>query len=242
MPVSMNRERFSASLPFEAIRGATVGIVGVGNIGSHTAIALTQLGIPSLRLYDPDRVDDVNLAVQAYTNVHLGWDKVEALALILSDHNPAVDVRPFASAVDTRNLTSNKIMIACTDNIESRKLVYDWMAARGDTNVLLIDARMSFEQLEVYFVKVGYDGTLEKQYAETLTETDYVKAPCGQSSTNYTGRMAAAIIAAQARRHLVGEHIPYHVLMHLSSLQTVTTWRDGESYTKETFRGAPDVE
>ena len=121
----MNRERFSASLPFEIVRDTQAFVVGLGNIGSHAAIALAQMGIPSMTLVDPDKVEDPNIAVQAYTNAHLGWPKAEALSMILSEYNPSIGVGAKVDKWRGTMLGWAKLYVIATDNIESRAEFYE---------------------------------------------------------------------------------------------------------------------
>lgn len=63
------------------LRGATVGIVGCGGIGSAVAYLLAGMGTRRFHFVDPDVVEEGNLSRQVmYTLESLGRPKVEALA------------------------------------------------------------------------------------------------------------------------------------------------------------------
>jgi sulfur carrier protein ThiS adenylyltransferase len=74
------------------VKGATVGIAGLGGLGSAIAIALARTGIGRLILVDFDVVEPSNLNRQQYFLRHLGMPKTEALAELLHEINPYVKV------------------------------------------------------------------------------------------------------------------------------------------------------
>jgi len=76
----------------EKIRKATVGIAGVGGLGSSVAIALARTGIGTLIIADFDLVEPSNLNRQQYFLDQLGHPKVYALRDTLARINPRVHV------------------------------------------------------------------------------------------------------------------------------------------------------
>ena len=75
----------------EKFSNATVGIAGLGGLGSNIAIHLARLGIGHLVLVDFDRVDLSNLNRQHYFLRHLGQWKTEALKEQILEINPYLD-------------------------------------------------------------------------------------------------------------------------------------------------------
>jgi sulfur carrier protein ThiS adenylyltransferase len=76
----------------EQVKQATVGIAGVGGLGSAIAIALTRIGIGHLVLADFDLVEPSNLNRQQYFIDQIGLPKVYALRDTLARINPHVKV------------------------------------------------------------------------------------------------------------------------------------------------------
>jgi sulfur carrier protein ThiS adenylyltransferase len=76
----------------ERIRTATVGIAGVGGLGSPVAVALARCGVGRLIIADFDIVEPSNLNRQHYFIDQLGLPKVEALRQTLERINPYVEV------------------------------------------------------------------------------------------------------------------------------------------------------
>ena len=67
---------------------ASVGVAGLGGLGSHIAVLLARLGVGRLVLADFDKVAVTNLHRQHYFLPHLGRYKTEALAEQLQQINP----------------------------------------------------------------------------------------------------------------------------------------------------------
>jgi len=75
----------------EKIKGATVGIAGLGGLGSAVAVALARIGVGRLILVDFDVVEPSNLNRQQYFIDQLGQTKAEALEANLKRINPYVE-------------------------------------------------------------------------------------------------------------------------------------------------------
>lgn len=95
----------------EKIKGATVGIAGLGGLGSNIAEMLARTGVGRLVLADFDLVEPSNLNRQNYTVRHLGMPKVEAAKLYLSEVNPYLEVAPHFVRVNEDNLA--RIFAGC---------------------------------------------------------------------------------------------------------------------------------
>ncbi len=72
----------------EKIKGATVGIAGLGGLGSAIAVALARIGVGKLVLVDFDVVEPSNLNRQQYFIDQLGLTKAAALEANLKRINP----------------------------------------------------------------------------------------------------------------------------------------------------------
>lgn len=85
------------------LKGATVGIAGVGGLGSAVAVALSRVGIGRLIIADFDVVEPSNLNRQQYFIDQIGCYKVDALAENLRRINPYVQVETHRVMLDPNN-------------------------------------------------------------------------------------------------------------------------------------------
>lgn len=88
----------------ETIKGATVGIAGLGGLGSSIAVALARVGVGKLILVDFDVVEPSNLNRQQYFIDQLGMTKADALEANLERINPYVDYEVHCTKVTPENM------------------------------------------------------------------------------------------------------------------------------------------
>ncbi len=86
------------------LKAATVGIAGLGGLGSAAAVALARAGIGRLILVDFDVVEPSNLNRQHYFIDQIGMLKTEALAANLQRINPHVCVEVHTVRLTPHNL------------------------------------------------------------------------------------------------------------------------------------------
>ncbi len=90
----------------EKVKKATVGIAGVGGLGSFVAGALARVGVGHLILADFDVVEPSNLNRQQYFVDQIGMPKVEAMRQNLQRINPYVVVTTFGGRLTPANIPS----------------------------------------------------------------------------------------------------------------------------------------
>jgi sulfur carrier protein ThiS adenylyltransferase len=74
------------------LKKSSVGIAGLGGLGSNAAIALVRSGIGRLILVDFDKVDESNLSRQYYFLDHIGKMKVDSLKEVIEKINPGAEL------------------------------------------------------------------------------------------------------------------------------------------------------
>src|SRR3990172_5303206 len=91
----------------EKLRGSKVTVVGLGGIGSVSALYLSLAGVGTLRLVDQDTVELNNLHRQVlYSLEDLRYPKVEAAAQRIREINPETKIEPLAENLESDNATS----------------------------------------------------------------------------------------------------------------------------------------
>lgn len=97
-------ERHGADIQQKLDR-ASVGIAGLGGLGSNIAVHLARLGVGRLVLVDFDTVDVTNLNRQHYTMKDIGVPKTLALLEQLEEINPYLQYEPYTERVIPANVT-----------------------------------------------------------------------------------------------------------------------------------------
>jgi len=87
------------------LRSKRVAIAGLGGVGGSHLLTLARLGIGSFHIADLDVFELANFNRQAGANMSsIGRPKVDVLAAMARDINPALDVRGFPEGVQPANL------------------------------------------------------------------------------------------------------------------------------------------
>jgi len=79
----------------EKLQESSVGIAGLGGLGSNAAVSLARAGVGRLVLVDFDKVEESNLSRQYYFRDQVGRFKTEAIKENIERINPRVMVEIF---------------------------------------------------------------------------------------------------------------------------------------------------
>jgi sulfur carrier protein ThiS adenylyltransferase len=96
------REYYSLA-QYAAVKGTTIGIAGLGGLGSNCAINLVRCGFEKFVIADFDVVEPSNLNRQAYLPGHIGLPKVDCLQELLKQINPGSSVEKHKIRLDATN-------------------------------------------------------------------------------------------------------------------------------------------
>ena len=108
---------------------ATVGIAGLGGLGSNCAVMLARAGIEHFILLDYDIVEPSNLNRQFYWPSDLGQAKTSALANHLRSLNPALSLTLINKRLSKVNCTailnSTSLWIEAFDDAQSKAMLLE---------------------------------------------------------------------------------------------------------------------
>jgi sulfur carrier protein ThiS adenylyltransferase len=114
---------------FGRMKAASVGIAGVGGLGSAVALALARMGVGRLVLVDGDVVEPSNLNRQHYFTDQIGRRKVEAMAETLARVNPFCRVETHPVWLDRENipaiLAGLDVVVEAFDRAEAKVMLID---------------------------------------------------------------------------------------------------------------------
>lgn len=194
-------------------KDTSVSVIGVGNIGSQTALALTRLGIYNLHLYDHDKVEEHNLASQSFSVYDLGRDKVEALKETLLSINKELDIEKYVEKYEGDELFTD-ILIVAVDTMEARKTICKKLKKNNIKPDLVVDGRMGGSQLEVYTY------TDLENWEKTFSDNPS-QDPCGGRYICYVSMTIGSFIANQIKRFLKGEEYKKQIIFDIDSYDLI---------------------
>ena len=227
--------RFSGASWFEAAKGVSATIAGVGGIGSWTSLLLSRISkTVRITLYDDDSVEVVNLAGQMFSSNQVGLRKVYAAQEVIRYFSGSYcNAAPYRIA-STTSIYDN-IVICGFDNMEARKILYRLWKARAKSfstaqqgEFLFIDGRMNAEEFQIFSI-TGDDDYNMKRYEEEFLFSDAEVAPavCSYKQTTYCASMIASFMINSLVNFLSNQNlenmprqVPFYInydaqLMHL---------------------------
>lgn len=117
----------------ERLKQSTVGIAGLGGLGSNVAVQLARCGVGRMVLVDFDVVDPSNLNRQNYYTRHIGLKKSEAIKDVLRQINPYIELISHDAYLDRRNIIEIfqgvDVLVEAFDKAENKSLILDeWLS------------------------------------------------------------------------------------------------------------------
>ena len=188
-----------------------VSIIGLGTIGSWTALALAKLGIKNLSIYDFDLVDKHNIPNQFYKVTDIGTP--EAFSLMNS-------IKEFS---DIDSSSNNKyeaqliedILIIGVDSMQERKRIHSELEKKEQKPIIIIDGRIGGSQLEIYTCQ-----SLE-EWGKTFIDQPS-NDPCGARAIVGIGMVMGGFISNQVVKYLTNKHFPKNIIFDLNGYKILT--------------------
>lgn len=114
----------------EKVKKSTIGIAGLGGLGSTVAIALARIGIGKLVLVDFDVVEPSNLNRQQYSIEHIGMYKTDAIKAVIQEINPYVEIETYREKINQDNIKvlfkGVHILVEAFDTAEGKRMLIEY--------------------------------------------------------------------------------------------------------------------
>lgn len=194
-------------------------VVGAGNIGSWTTLALMKLGCQNVTVIDHDMVEEHNVGSQLYNSADVGETKVDAMNRrigFIAENQPIVRNQRYDP---TMPLQDFQVVISAVDNIDVRRELFT--ALQGSTKIF-VDGRMGGNSITIYTIPMN-DSAKVAMYAETLFDRkDALEVPCSERSVVYNCFIMAGYIT-DVIAHIANEQpIPSEMELDLMNFTLFT--------------------
>jgi sulfur carrier protein ThiS adenylyltransferase len=141
----------------DILKQKTVGIAGLGGLGSNVAVSLVRSGVGRLILADHDVVEFSNLNRQVYILEDVGKKKTDALASYLKKINPELILEPHQVRLTPRNIDSifhgADLLIEAFDQAREKAwLIESWCGLFAERPIIVASGLAGYgrtEQLRV---------------------------------------------------------------------------------------------
>ncbi len=196
-----------------------VSVVGLGTLGSWTALALSKMGLPLMSIRDDDIVEEVNVGLQVYDVRDTGFEKTDTLGRFLEQNGAAVDYHDKWSG-ETLN---TRLIVTAVDDWDLRQTIFD--RAPGRRSRHLIDLRSGGESLIIYTVDLR-DDAARQAYLQSFEVTPY-DLDCRSQGVVYVGMRAGVEVAATVAAILRGRPYPFQQVVSSSFFDTEVAFAPG---------------
>lgn len=195
--------RFSGAIWYEEIQKQTVTLAGIGGIGSYVGFLLSRLKPNRLIIYDPDRVETVNMSGQLYGQRDVGRYKCVALADMVMNYANYCGIVSLGQRFED-NSEATDIMICGFDNMTARRTFYEKWKQRvlsypaGSDNrkkCLFIDGRLAAEEFQVLSIQ-GDDERAMAAYEDKwlFSDAEAEETICSYKQTTFMANMIASVM------------------------------------------------
>lgn len=193
--------------PAELAR-VTVTMIGVGGLGSPTAMALAKMGIQEFHIYDPDTVEQHNVPNQMYSLGDIGKSKVEAIRDVIQ--GMGADPNIYFEAFENQQIQG--VVIVTVDSMAARKLVWDKVKF-SPMVPLLIDARMGAEEGRIFTANPSDLDDIKRYESYLYTDEEAVELPCTAQSIIYNTFAVASQVCRLVKGYAAMETLPKELLL-----------------------------
>ncbi len=118
------------------LKSSTVGIAGLGGLGSNIAVILARSGVGRLVIADHDTVELSNIHRQCYPLESIGMKKTDAVMMEINRVNPFCKVEKHDIELDESSLdifSDCDIVCEAFDSAENKIMLIEGLSAMGKT-------------------------------------------------------------------------------------------------------------
>lgn len=215
--VETTTSRFSSAIWYDKIRTQQVVLAGIGGIGSYVAFLLSRLQINQLIMYDPDTIEEVNMAGQLFGRNHLGRSKVSAMTEFMTNMSSFYSYMVFQDRFTVNLGISKDVMICGFDNMEARKEFFgNWLnrvryfdLIEDKSKCLFIDGRLNAEEFQVFCIRGDDEYNIQRYMNEFLFDDSEVEeVSCSYKQTSFMANMIGSVMVNLFVNHVANQCEP----------------------------------
>lgn len=234
--VDETTSRFSGAIWYEEIQKQVVTLAGVGGVGSYLGFLLGRLKPQRLIIYDPDRVEAVNMSGQLYGQTDVGNYKSFVLSNMIINYANYNNIVALNDRFDA-NSEATDIMICGFDNMEARKVFYErWKqrvlsyptGSNDRKKCLFIDGRLAAEEFQVLSIQGNDDRAMKEYEGKWLfSDVEAEETICSYKQTTFMANMIASVMVnifvnfvANQCNPIIDRDVPFFISYDASTMFT----------------------
>lgn len=189
-------------------RLSDITIIGAGGIGSFVIQSLTMMGWKSITTYDNDVMENHNISSTCYPIQNIGVAKVSAGRALHSMYAEKGQMYMGFQNMFSPDSPASPRMIVCTDNMESRRMVFNKWFEQPDKD-FFVDARMGATTVELVTESSRFElpndyldtNYMNKRWQPTHTVPE---APCSMKHSVFATQHIASLVTSQLHNLVAG--------------------------------------
>ena len=211
--VDESTSRFSSAIWYDAIKLSRIVIAGLGGIGSWVSVLIARMHPERLVIYDPDKVEMVNMSGQLHSHNFCGKYKTTSCVNLNQNIGNYYHTIAHNRAYDNYSIAED-IMICGFDNMAARKTFFNkWLihvdACLYPEKCLYIDGRLSAESYQIFAIQ-GTDRRAIQEYQEKwlFDDSEADETICSYKQTSYMAAMIASNMVNIYVNHIANQCNP----------------------------------
>ena len=201
LQIEETTSRFSGAIWYEAITRKKIILAGLGGIGSYVAFLLSRMHPASIKLYDDDKVEAVNMSGQFYSLNDVNNFKASAIYSKMKTYSNFYNGLALAKKFDESS-DSGPIMICGFDNMSARKIFFESWAGHvsrcspdNRKSCLFIDGRLAAEEFQVIAIQGDDESAMSRYRSEWLfSDEEAEETLCSYKQTTFMANMIGSVM------------------------------------------------
>ena len=193
-----------------------IDVIGCGAIGSHIGRSLYKLGLEGTRYWDPDHVEEHNIANQSFCEEYeLGEPKADALALAPKDKGL---VQLYEGQKPLRNY-----VFLCVDSMKARQEIFENNIQYKAGIDLVIDCRIDPWMARIYTLDPKNTNHVDMWDQNMYEDEERNESLCGTRQTlGPTAQIVANMAVLNFIKHVNNEPEYGEILLSLKPFSIYT--------------------
>lgn len=188
-------------------------VVGCGAVGRNIVLQLTQIGIPYIKVYDFDTVEEHNISSQGFLVSDIGKPKVDCIKEYCRNINPDVEIQA-VNDVWRPDFEFYDYIFLCPDCMTVRTNISRYYHNRKQKTVL-IDTRMRGEEMRVLMT---WNQKTRAHYNKQLfSNEEAADGSCTSSTTTYCAMATASMAIQNMVNHMKKGYLRRDIVVNLSN-------------------------
>jgi len=192
-----------------------VHLIGLGGIGTHVLLALIELGVREVHVWDDDIVSAHNRPSQfIYTKDDVGSPKVDGVVVFVQRQGYDIVIIPHYERVTAATVLSG-IVISGVDTMASRMQIWQAVRQCGPMTPVYIDGRIADENVHMLTLDPCNPAEVERYEKALIPDSGTRDLSCTTRQNPHSALAVASMVSINLTLLLAGQGVKDTVFRNL---------------------------